>query len=147
MIQPNLLLSPSGRLLALILLPFLMSGCGTGAADPLATVQGKVYYKGVPLRSGFIAFTPDILRGNSGPVAFAEIQPDGSYTLRCDQATGAVPGWHRVTVVAVETSAQPGREVAAVRTLIPEKYRDPELSGLVCEVRAGQANAIHFHLE
>jgi hypothetical protein len=31
--------------------------------------------------------------------------------------------------------------------LLPEKYRDPELSGLFCEVKGGFAQALDFNLD
>jgi hypothetical protein len=49
-------------------------------------------------------------------------------------------------LVSVEAAAS-GQRLAASRSLLPTKYRDPELSGLVCEIRAGQVNTINFDLE
>src|SRR5947209_4271705 len=80
------------------------AGCESGSG-PLAPVRGKVAYQGVPLHTGVIVFTPDPLRGTSGPVARAEIQPDGSYTLLTENLAGTAAGWHRVTIVAVEAPA------------------------------------------
>jgi hypothetical protein len=124
----------------------LALGCGSG---PLAPVRGKVSYKGTPLRAGSIVFTPDPQRGTGGPLAQAEIQSDGTYLLRTGDAVGAAAGWHRVTVVAVE-AALPGASAGPYpvpRSLLPEKYRDPELSGLSCEVKAAQENKIDFNLD
>jgi hypothetical protein len=51
--------------------------------------------------------------------------------------------------VAQELSAQETHEGAfrIPHSLLPDKYRDPELSGLIGEVKAGQENLIDFHLE
>jgi hypothetical protein len=130
-------------------LAFMAAGCGLDTNVP-APVSGKVYYKGSPLVHGLIVFTPDDSRGSHGPMARASIQADGSYELRTEaNRAGATPGWYRVTVVAVETPpvAASAGERAVPRTLLPEKYRDPDLSGLACEVRAGQENSINFNLE
>jgi hypothetical protein len=111
-------------------------------------VQGTVFFRGAPLSQGTIVFTPDASRGSSGPLARSEIFANGSYDLRTGDKPGALVGWYRVTVVAVEnpvTLAVGG--FAVPRSLVPEKYRDPELSGLECEVRAGQANRVNFNLQ
>jgi len=125
----------------------LASGCESGK-DSFALVRGKVFYKGRPVHTGTIVFAPDVLRGTMGPLARAEIQADGSYALQTQGVPGAVPGWHRVTVLSLETSrrSDPDGDFIRPRSALPEKYRDPELSGLSCEVRRGQDNRIDFDL-
>jgi hypothetical protein len=125
-----------------------VSGCGSGKPE-LSPVHGKVTYKGTALPCGTIVFTPDASRGHRGGLARSEIQADGSYSLRTDSGYGAIPGWYRVTVMAVEMpgSAEPGQRYPVPRALLPEKYRDPELAGLVREVKAGGENVIDFPLD
>jgi len=132
----------------LVLFAVALGGCGSSTA-PLAEVQGKVSYKGSLLQSGTVVFTPDASRGGRGELAHGEIQSDGSFTLRTGTAAGAVPGWHRVTVAAVQppTNPPPGHRYAVPVSLIPEKYRDPELSGLVREVKPNQVNTVKLELE
>jgi hypothetical protein len=113
--------------------------------ESLTPVHGTVSYQGVPLHAGTIIFTPDPERGTTGPVALAAIQPDGSYLLQTGDQPGAAPGWYRVTIVALETASEGGLVVP--RSLLPEKYRDPDLSGLVGGVQAGQDNRLDFPLE
>jgi hypothetical protein len=127
-----------------LLLILLAAGCGR-ETTPQVVVRGKICYRGVALRSGTVVFTPDAARGTTGPLASAELQSDGSYALRTGQALGAVPGWHRVTVLALESGTRPAP--TQPRLLLPEKYCDPELSGLTCEVKAGQENTVNFNLE
>jgi hypothetical protein len=131
----------------LVVLLFAFTGCGSGT-PALTPVYGKVAVNGVPLHIGTIIFTPDPLRGTLGPLAHAEIQTDGSYTLATGDQPGAAEGWYRVTIVALEpaSSGQAGQRLLP-HSLLPEKYRDPELSGLVCEIKAGQDNRIDFNLE
>jgi hypothetical protein len=124
----------------------LPSGCDPGR-ESLTMVRGKVSYKGAPLRTGTIVFTPDALRGTTGPMARSEIRPDGTYALHTNGSRGAAAGWHRVTVMALESSPRRNEDLIAPRSLLPEKYRDPELSGLSCQVRGGQENRIDFDLE
>jgi hypothetical protein len=124
------------------------AGCRSGSA-PLAAVRGKVSYHGVPLTAGTIVFTPDAARGCRGELAIAAIQPDGSYTLKSGESYGAAPGWHRVTVCSLLPSLGdlPGRPAPPPLSLLPSRYCDPQLSGLSCEVKAGQANGIDFQLD
>ena len=124
------------------------AGCGSGPA-PLTAVRGKVSYRGVLLTTGTIVFTPDAARGCRGEIAFADIQPDGTYDLKTGASYGAVPGWHRITVCALlpATAAPPGPSRAIPVSLLPPRYRDPQLSGLSCEVKADQMNRIDFQLD
>jgi hypothetical protein len=126
----------------------LAAGCGRGR-PALNPVHGKVYYQGKALGSGTIVFTPDASRGGNGALARSEVQADGSYSLRTDQAYGAAPGWYRVTVMAVKAPGKPapGQRYAVPQSLLPERYRDPELADLVREVKDGRENDIDFHLD
>lgn len=137
----------TGLLAAALLL--LAAGCGGAGRDPLRPVRGRVLYRGVPLAAGTIVFSPDPERGGSGPLALAEIQADGYYVLKTDDRPGALAGWYRVTVVALRQPASPSPAPAWVpaQSLLPAKYRDPELSGLSCQVKDDQDNNLDFHLD
>jgi hypothetical protein len=115
---------------------------------PLSPVHGKISYHGLLLQGGTVVFTPDSSRGTTGPQAQAQIQSDGSYTLQCGKGYGAVPGWHRVTVacVAPSSSAFGGESFAIPQSLLPDRYRDPQLSKLVCQVKPDQPNVFDFNL-
>jgi hypothetical protein len=130
------------------LLLLLVVGCDAGTGS-LASVRGTVFYKRTPLKTGTIVFIPDVQRGADGPLARAAIQPDGTYILRTGDLLGAARGWYRVTVVALEadTEGRQSKPFVIPRSLLPEKYRDPELSGLTCEIKAERENRIDFHLE
>jgi hypothetical protein len=117
----------------------LAAGCG-GDTDQTVEVQGRVFFRGKPVEGGTIVFAPDPARGGSGPLAQAEIQPDGRYRLMSGGKAGAVPGWHRVTV------APAGAAGSATRTL-PARFSDPELSGQSHEVKPGKYNNIDLYLE
>ncbi len=122
----------------------LLTGC-TQKPATLNHVSGKVFYKGALLRTGVIVFTPDTSRGESGKVAFSSIKDDGSYIITTDDAPGAAAGWYRVTVGSL-TGASATYD-SAPTSLIPEKYRDPLLSQLQCEVKANQDNHLDFNLD
>ena len=134
-------------LITVILLD-LVSGCESGM-EGLAPVRGKVSYNGVPLSTVTIEFTPDALRGTTGFMARSEIRADGTYVLQTNSLPGATVGWHRVTVMAMEARPAngPDQDVTMPRSLLPEKYRDPELSGLSCQVRGSQENCIDIDLD
>ena len=110
-------------------------GCGGGAEEKRAAVQGQVFYRGRPLAGGTIVFAPDPGHGGRGPLAWGEIGPDGRYTLRTDDAAGAVVGWHRVTVAAPGPAA------------LPACYSDPERSGQCHQVCDVPQNTIDVRLE
>jgi hypothetical protein len=131
-------------MVCLLALGPLLAGC-TQKPATLNHVTGKVYYKGAILRNGVIVFTPDTARGESGKIAFATIKDDGSYIIATDDTPGAAPGWYRVTVGAV-TGASPNYDSTPI-SLIPEKYRDPQLSQLQCEVKANRDNHLDFNLD
>jgi hypothetical protein len=126
----------------------LLAGCGA-STPPLAPVTGTVSYRGQPLPTGMIVFTPDTDKGSSGPISHAPIQPDGSFSLFTGDSSGAVAGWHRITVVAVsDVEADPsGQQYPVPVSLIPERYRSADMSGLTREVRLGEKNVIHLNLD
>ncbi len=121
------------------LLLVLATGCG-GGTDQTAEVQGRVYYQGKPVEGGTIVFTPDPSRGGSGPLARSEIQADGRYQLRSGDTSGAVAGWHRVSVAPAGPPGSPGR-------LLPTRFSDPDLSGQCLEVKPGQQNNLDLYLD
>lgn len=135
----------SGILGGAILLVALV-GCGpTINLPPLAAVSGTVTLDGTPLTTGMVQFTPDNSKGTQGAASTGAIGPDGRYTLSvADSASGAMVGWHRVSVVA---RAAPKDETdTAPMLLVPERYINPATSGLSFEVKAGEANVIDLKL-
>jgi hypothetical protein len=125
-----------------------LGGCRRGQA-PLLPVSGKVAYKGLALQGGTIVFTPDVARGESGPIAFGKIHADGTYQLFTRDNPGVSAGWYRVTVTSLAPAGPPipGQAFSAPYSFLPEKYRDPGLSELACEIKADRTNAIDFNLD
>ncbi len=119
----------------LLILPLFAAGCGKGTTT-LAAARGTVTFHGTPLAGGFIVFTPDAELGGSGPIAEAEIGPDGSFILLTDGQAGAVPGWHRVTIGTVDAASP-----------LPGRYRNPELSQQSHEVKPDVVNQFDIRLE
>ena len=121
----------------------LLAGCGP-KTGPLNPVTGKVFYRGTLLPGGLIVFTPDTTRGESGPCAYGEIRPDGTYTLKTADDAGASAGWYRVTIGSLSNTITTADTLPM--SLIPEQYRDPPLSLLQCEVKANRDNHLDFNL-
>jgi hypothetical protein len=119
----------------LLALGVLVIGCSEHADTPLAVVRGLVTFRGAPLPDGFVVFTPDEEYGGRGSCATGKIGPDGRYTLATDGAAGVAPGKHRVTVAGPDGWR------------LPDKFLDPQASGLRAEVVAGRENVVDFKLE
>jgi len=120
-----------------------LAGCGVGQPRT-AVVRGKVTYQGKPVPGGTILFTP-----TSGPPATGGIQPDGSYTLTTfRKGDGAVPGSHKVVIVAVDDTSNilPEARNPLPPPIIPAKYSSAATSDLKAEVQ-DKENTIDFNLE
>lgn len=114
-----------------------VAGCESKPAT-MAPVSGRVTFAGSPVVHGVIVFCPDADSGTYGSCAIAEIGANGMYKLTTDGTVGATPGWHRVTVAALDGGAGPR---------LPDRFRDPVQSKLRVEVVAGRENVLDFKLE
>jgi hypothetical protein len=72
----------------LLLLPAL--GCGQGGPARY-DVAGKVTFAGNPVPAGWVSFTADTTKGNSGPQGVARIRA-GAYSTAAKDGKGAVGG-------------------------------------------------------
>jgi hypothetical protein len=123
-----------------------IAGCG-GKEAAKSTVKGRVFYRGEPLKGGAIVFAPDADRGNSGSLANGIILDDGTFSLSSDRARGVAPGWYRVSIAARPSSGSAIATVANPYPGPPSRYRNPQLSGINSEVRAGIENVFEFQLD
>ena len=112
-------------------------GCGKSTA----TVAGKVTLNGAPVTAGAVTF-----HGEDKFVKSAGIDSSGSYAI-----SNAPVGPVKVTVVAAQprkgrdvagktAPKHPGDKAGAPATFValPEKYKDPNLSGLNFTLTAGE---------
>jgi hypothetical protein len=97
-------------------------------------VSGKVTFEdGSPLTAGEVRFE------SSGFLASGKIQSDGTYRLgSAADADGVPKGSYKVSIFAMDESGTktgmlPG-DAPVPKSLVTEKYRSGETSGLVCEV-------------
>jgi len=99
-------------------------GCG-GPPRPETVVTGTVTHQGQPVTGGTVIFE---ITGDRGPLPYpGEIAADGTYEL-----TNGVPGPARI---AVDTGIRKGLPDYFP---LPERYADPDTSGLTYEVVKGK---------
>ena len=120
----------------------LAAGCGTaGPTVKSGTLKGKVTFKGQPPKPGAsIQFV-----GESGTGASGVIGSDGSYTARTGDSLSLPVGIYKVSVNVASKQMTPEQAMKAAQAGedltgkdIPEKYRNPNSSGEVAEVKEGQ---------
>lgn len=125
-----------GRIAGLVL--FAAFG-GCAPRDATYPVTGVVMYENRPLAGGMVVFSPDPDRGNNGPIALATIKPDGSFELKSEDKTGAIRGWHRVTIA-------PPAMTGLIYARFPDRFRSPADSGLAWEVKEKEENHLLIQL-
>jgi hypothetical protein len=145
-IQSNrLLLIVSGWIL-------LLTGCGPQGPDlgPFGLVSGRVTYEGKPIALGMITFNSP----QTGHVATADLEPDGSYTMRLNDRDGLPLGHYNICVrppLTVQHETDPSKVrrnnlyAPTISKDIPMKYRFENSSGLEATVQEDE-NLFDFNL-
>jgi hypothetical protein len=130
-----------------LLLFSLMAAGGCERSEPAETVvRGQILYRGEPVSGGLIAFAPNSERGTNGPIVTAVLANDGSFTVTPTDGKPMQPGWYRISVAPRAGSVDPPTPQRPHPGL-PARYRNPALSALEHEVKAGADNLICFDLE
>ncbi len=112
-------------------------GCGRSPTRlETVPVAGRVTLDGRPVAAGTVLLVPARGRAGQGSIA-----ADGRFAISTYRsADGGVVGDHRVAVFAAAASPKTFAEDVAARSwLVPERYANPETSGLSCTLVAGQA--------
>lgn len=136
------------RIAWIFLLGTLVTAGCQKSTGPLTPVNGRITHRGYALPGGTVVFAPDASRGEAGPVVYAKIRSDGTYSLQTGDSPGAPAGWYRVTVTCLGPAmTQTGSPFHIPQSYIPDKYRDPNQSQLACEVKPDRVNAIDFNLD
>jgi hypothetical protein len=123
----------------------VLGGCDRAKSGD-TIVRGQILYRGEPVSGGLIVFAPNPERGSSGPLATAVLNDDGSFTLTGADGKPVPPGWYRIAVapragtVDLPSSERPYPGV-------PARFRNPALSGLEREIKAGSDNLICIDLD
>jgi hypothetical protein len=120
---------------------FALAGCG---GSGLATVEGKVTVDGRPVSGGRVTFRS----ADGKSTVLAKIALDGSYRavdVPCDAMKVAVAGLDKFERIRLQRGVKGKRtsdseaRAAAIESSpkIPEKYKDPDASGLTFTVKSG----------
>jgi hypothetical protein len=130
----------------------LLPGCGPQGPDlgPFGLVSGRVTYEGKPIAQGMITFNSP----QTGHVATADLEPDGSYEMSLNKREGLPIGEYKVSIRPPLT-AQHETDPSKMRrnnlydpTLskdIPMKYRYESSSGYTAIVVEGE-NVYDFNM-
>jgi hypothetical protein len=126
----------------LILTLFALAGCG---GSGLATVEGKVTVDGHPATAGRVVFRS----ADGKSTVIANIATDGSYRaldVPQEDMKVTVAGLTRLERTRIQRGAGKGKKSSESEAMakeiesspkIPERYQDPEASGLTCTVKSG----------
>jgi hypothetical protein len=116
--------------IALSVVPLAFMGCGNNKSS-VGTVHGKVMLNDKPLANGTIVTRPNAGRGSQGIISNGEFEL-GTFSRN----DGALIGTHQVAIIA-EEKRDSGAEAKAGKLLIPQRYTNPDTSGLAIEVKPG----------
>lgn len=128
----------SARLVGLMLLAVLQSGCG-GSGVEVEPVTGRVTLDGVPLAGARIRFQPE---ASGGSPSYGAADSEGNYVLayKRDQP-GALIGWH---TVSVERGGHDDSANKSKPQPLPARYNTA--SELRKEVKDGEDNVVDLEL-
>jgi hypothetical protein len=138
----------------------LFAGCSKYSRPPLVQVEGTVQYKGKPLVQGTIVF--DVTGSTIGNAEIVNGQIVNPTTYRQDD--GIPVGNAKIAVYSTKTIQQPSSSTKSdypeghpgnttnsgpptTVSLIPEKYNNPQTSGLTWTLEKGKVNTIHLEIE
>jgi hypothetical protein len=141
-------ISGQSPVLCITVLLASLAGCGPPASPTMFPVEGQVRFEGKPLTRGTVVLYPDGGRGNSTKhEPRGNIEPDGTYKIVTHPHEGAPAGWYKVAVIATEPSDSKN-PYSLPRSSIPERFKDPDKSGLTLEVQSQpRAGAYDFDLK
>ena len=120
-------------------------GCGSSGLAPgevpAVPASGTVYYKGKPLAKGSVLTVPDQGHPSAGEIS------DGKFILTTYQTDdGAIPGKHKVAVIATEEQKGKSGE-STTKSILPPKYSQAETSNVVIEIPAQGSGELKIEVE
>lgn len=127
----------------------LVMGCGKPPADaPVTTllpVTGTINVNGKPASGAHVTFHP--VDGVSAVTPSGVVDETGQFRLTTyAPADGAPAGSYRITVSWAEL-IRGGSDPEYGREKLPVKFQNPDLSGLVCEVKPDSTEPLSFSLK
>jgi hypothetical protein len=116
---------------ALMLLPMVAAGCGSGHGLPLVPVSGQITFQGgPPPAQGSITF---VQTGDSGIEGLpkrpgrAAFGTDGKYQATTfEEGDGLLPGTYEVNIMCLDPAAQSGQPFDDV-SYVPADYRAEQI--------------------
>jgi hypothetical protein len=121
-------------------------GCNNSQED-VVDVRGRVTYKGQPVTTGTVRFTPTQVamgEASSRPVT-AVLDSDGAYRMKAFRSRfGMSPGDYAVSILSFEGSMM---EPETVKYLVPKKYSDTRTSGLTATVPVDQSGTLELNFD
>jgi hypothetical protein len=123
-----------------------LTGCGGDDFNPeYRQVTGTVTLDGAPLTRGTVSLMPE--KGTN--TTSGEIDASGKFQLSTHKlGDGAAPGKYRAGITAWEVAPDMLDDGTPVegKSLIPEKYMNPQTSGLTAEITDEPTQTIEFRL-
>ena len=142
---------------AVSLLVLMAAGCGSSSdkwskdRPAVFRVSGTVLLDGEPVEAANVNFVPSV----GTHAAYALTDEQGNFQLSTfQQGDGAPGGKYQVTVRKTVQESTPNPQgpdfpalVVKETAIVPEKYSNPETSGLVAEVTDGGISDLKFELK
>ena len=129
-----------------------LTGCGGDDELPRGPVEGHVTLNGKPLSGVTIVFA----NKEAGVSQMATLDDDGHYEFTTYNSEG-LPAGHYDVSISSRTIVKPGEEFVTIgaaptkstpkTTAIPDRYENPETSGLNADVNAGENPPFDFDLK
>jgi hypothetical protein len=121
---------------AVALAVLAMGGCGS----EFSPAEGVVTLNGAPLANATVVF-----QSPARPLATAKTDNEGCYRVETGSIEGIKPGEYRVAVTAYR-KCEGYNDDNAPELAVPEKYVQPETSGLTAVIISGSNRGVNFDL-
>jgi hypothetical protein len=129
--------------------------CVSCSSPSLNPVQGKVLYKGQPLKGAVVTFHPKAIDAKDvttvRPVGLTN--DEGVFELSTGQQKGALAGEYVVTLICAEEVAPKGKRIISTEGLPDTQdrfkgaYANPATSGLKAVIKSGPNQLDPFELK
>jgi hypothetical protein len=124
----------------LVVLSGFVLGCrGDSRFLPTYPVRGQVFFEGKPATGVIVTFHGPIGKENPWTRPRGSVDEDGNFVPETYRnADGAPAGTYRLTIAS--------RSGQVVGVLLPQRYTEPDTSGLTAEVKPGDNVLPRFDL-
>ena len=127
----NRLALPGRVVIPFALLLLFLTGCGSYESQ----VTGMVTLDGTAVDKGTVTFYPS----GGGAAAYAQVNAEGVYRVQTGGESGLQAGKYNVAVRIVDQiPAKTEWDPPGFRSIIPKRYKNPQTSGLECDVTPGR---------